>query len=904
MESVILINIVLIFIFSNSFAQTTGKISGMVTDAESGEPLPGVNIVLQGTQLGAASDDDGNYVILNVPPGEYDITFSMIGYKQYIVKNITVSINRTVNIDAQLVPSSIRGESVVVYADEIKIKKDQTSSIRNISSKEISTLPIENVKQIVNLQPGVVGRHFRGGRGSEVSYMIDGVDITNSLNRESEAVEINPSAVNDMEVITGTFNAEYGNAMSGVVNIVTKEGGDELEGTASVNSGNYITSHRDIFKGVKNNQLNIEDYKFSLSGPLLNKRIKFLINGRYFQDRGYLYGINYYNVKDYSNFVNYPDNYYTEATGDSSYVSLNDEIKTNLLGKLTFKPLQQLKTSILYTYNRNKFQNYNHQYRFNPHGLSTNHENSHMLAFYLNHSLSQKAFYELKLSYNKYYAGNYLYKDPNSPNYIHDLYQQSAGSWFYTGGQQKGHTRHNEREYSINFDFHWQVTRSHNIQTGFDLKRNILEYKWAEIRNKYYATDKETEYKIDTLENGRTERVYQYYEPVIKDDDNTTYADFYTKEPITGAAYIQDKMEFHSMVVNVGLRLDYFDPNTTYPTNWRNPGNQDQFEADSMMSDYLSVDPHLTLSPRLGLSYSLGEYSLLRFSYGHFLQDPPLTYFYQNTTKPFVTENAFVGNPLLKPQKTVQYEIGYSQQLTDNMDIEVVVFYRDIYELTSSKQVYTYSQIPYGLYINKDYGNARGLELKHRFRLGNVFVNTNYSLQYARGVADNPAAAFTRAGNNMDPVNKLIPLAWEQRHTLNVTTGYNSENYGATFTFYYNSGQPYNWNPISENPLATLNLLPNNQYKPSQYNLDLHGYYNLFTIGNINGRLILLVRNVLDHLNENSVNQQTGHAYSGIIRPVDRASHKHDITEYEDIIQNPSMYSAPRIVKLGLKVEF
>lgn len=891
--------LLIISMLGNAIAQNTGKIVGKVTDAETKEPLPGTNVILLDTRLGAATDSDGDFFILNVPPGNYILQFQMIGYTTVRKEGIRVSLNRTVDASVELKPAVLEGEVVTITVEKGAIKKDQTSSIRNISSNEIEMLPVESIGQIVQMQAGIVGKHFRGGRSNEVSYMVDGVKVTESFNRENSMVDINPDVVEDMEVITGTFNAEYGNAMSGVVNIITKQGSDKIKGSGSVNLGNYLTTHKDVFMGVKDAQIGIQDYKLSLSGPIIKKCLNFVVDGRYFNNTGYLNGIHRFNVNDYSDFLNYPTQYYSEANGDGSFVPLDDAENLYFFGKLTFRPMSFLKTSFIYTYNKNTSQNYNHGNRFNPFGTAMAHDNSGMYAFHLNHMLSQNAFYELKLSYNNFEHGYYVFENPEDPNYVHDFYSRVTGQWFSTGGQNKNHVRRTEEALRLKFDLTWQLNKRHNLKTGIDLERITLDQNFANIRNIYEGSDLEAVFEIDPLTN---KIVYPYYEPEVR-SDITIYTDDYVKEPIQFAAYVQDKMEFESMVINLGLRYDYFDPSTVYPTNWRNPANQDLFRDESRMSEYPDVDWIYSLSPRLGLSYQLGEAALLRFSYGHFLQTAPLNYYYQNHSFR-VTELGQVGNPLLKSQKTIQYEVGLWQQLTAGMDFEVAVFYRDIYDLLSSKIIYTYSQIRYGLFDNKDYGNARGLELKYNLRLGNFAVNANYTLQYTRGVADSPEFAFNRAGQDKDPVNKLIALSWDQRHTLNVSAGYNTRKYSATVLCYYNSGMPYSWQPITESPLALINLLPNNQYRPSRFSVDLQAYYNLFSIGSINVKLTLLTYNLLDRLNENGVNSTTGRAYTGIVRPIDIETYRSDFTEYDDILQNPAMYGAPRSIKLGLGFKF
>ena len=880
------------------YPQTSGKISGKVVDEKTGEPLVGVNIVILGTQMGTASDGNGEFFIFNVPPGNYDIEFQMIGYKKVKLEDVIVNVNRTTYLNISMSQSVIEGEEVVVYAKKIEIKKDQTSSVRNITSEEIDKLPIDNMYQIVSLEPGVVGSHFRGGRGDEVSYMVDGITVTESFFHESQTVELNPDIIEEVEVITGTFNAEYGNAMSGVVNIVTKEGNDKFSMSGEVSVGDFLTTHKNIFTGLDNNKVRIKDCRINVSGPL-GKFLRYLINFRYYYNMGHLYGINIFNPDDYSDFSNYPISWISEKNGDSSYVPLEDDKETSLFAKFTLKPISSLKLNVIYNYNTSDFQNYNHQFKYNPYGLPTNHEKTNFVALYVNHMLSTNMFYELKLSYNKYKYGNYVFEDPLDSCYVHDFYGRITGQWFSTGGQIKDHTVRTEKKTNVKFDFNWQVNKNHGIKAGFDLNNVFLNNKYANIRNKYEGSSLESIFIIDSLSG---KRIYPYYDPEIR-SDSSIYTDYYKKNPIQFSAYIQDKMEFESMVVNAGVRFDYFDPNTRYPTNWRNPANQDYFEDESRMSRYPKVKPQYLFSPRLGLSYKMGEYALLRFGYGHFLQIPAYNYFYQNNDF-IVTELALVGNPLLKCQKTVQYEIGLWQQLTSNMNLEIVLFYKDFYDLLSSKLIYTYSQIRYGLFCNKDYGNARGLELKYQFRSGMYFVNVNYSLQYSRGVADSPYLAFNRAGQDMDPVNKLIPMSWDQRHTLKVAMGYEGRKSGVTVLMNYNTGTPYTWTPISESPLALINLLPNNQYKPSQFWVDINAYYNLGTIKGTSIRLTLIAYNILDRLNEVFVNSTTGRAYTGIVRPVNLYTYRSDFSTYYDVLHNPGMYGAPRSIRVGLEFNF
>ena len=275
-----------------------------------------------------------------------------------------------------------------------------------------------------------------------------------------------------------------------------------------------------------------------------------------------------------------------------------------------------------------------------------------------------------------------------------------------------------------------------------------VKHKWQTIRNKFDGQDN-----------------LSLYEPEVF-GDSTVYADIYNVKPREAAAYIQDKMEYENMVINFGLRYDYFDPASYYPSDSRNPANQ-LVLPDSMMSDEVSAPVIDQISPRIGFAYQLGNQAVLHFSYGHFFQMPPLYSMYQN--KSFLVSpsdySTTMGSVLLEPEKTITYEIGLWQELARGLNLDVALFYRDIYNLLSTKIISTYNQIEYGLYSNKDYGNARGLEVTLDLGYGSLKGMVNYTLQYTRGNADNPTQTFDRAGNNMDPVNRFIPMSWDQRHT-------------------------------------------------------------------------------------------------------------------------------------------
>jgi outer membrane receptor protein involved in Fe transport len=819
--------------------------------------------------------------------------------------------------------------------------------------------------------------------------------------------------VAELEVITGTFNAEYGKAMSGVVNQITKDGTNEFQGSFSSNYGNYLTPHSDIFPGIDIPSLNQNlDYKVQLSGPIIKDKLSFFVNYRNQDKNNHLNGYHFFNPTDSSNsysdsthlwylehtgghvpetycsnqngvalwdpeylpdslvFIQdketcdgwgtcevqyracinsfdptnaYPANDASECevgfefnydyfeknmqkidctlplkeeyippdlineteltncriirsydlrTANESYVPMNTSTSNSFMGKLSFHPFSKLRMNLMYTQNNNEWSGYSHFRKYNPFGRETGRTQSDFYSFQLNYMINNSMFFDIKLSKIKKVYSSYLFENPTDSRYIDDLYS-SVQSGFASGGQDKGHLTRTTIDDNLKFDYTWQINQRHSIKTGIDFISHEIENKAYTIRDSTDADDIYTPYIFSKDRN----------ECASEDVDcRSPYAEEYLAKPLELSGYFQDKMEFDDMVINLGLRYDYFDPKRNYPSDYRNPAD-DINHPDTVY--YTMADPKFQWSPRFGLAYQVGDEAILHFSYGHFFQMPPLYAMLSNYDRLIATQSfqsAIMGNPQLNAEKTITYEVGLWQKLNRLMSLEVNVYYRDIYELLSTKSFTTYNTIKYGYYTNKDYGNVRGMELKYELRSGPVSIFTNYTLQYTRGNADNPAQSYSREGNNQDPVSKLIPMSWDQRHTFNTTFGYNTSSYGVSLTGYFYSGTPYTFSPLLTSTLATVNLLPNNSYKPATYTVDMSGYYNIKILDQFSGKLTFLIYNIFDRLNEYGVNSQTGRAYTAILTESERRNFRSNFTTIEDSYQDPGAFSEPRTIKIGLEL--
>ena len=940
MKTLTKILIALSFLMTLGICQTSGKISGKITDKKNNAPLVGANIIIVQTQAGTSADEEGFFNLINVSPGKYSVRIMMIGYKSVTIEAVVVSVNRTTSLDIELKQSVIESQEVVIYASKLSRKKDQTSSVKNISSEEIEILPVEDLGAVVNMQAGVVAGHFRGGRSDEVSYMIDGVPVNDAFGGVSAVSNLEVEAVKDLEIITGTFNAEYGNAMSGIVNAVTKDGNNNFHGSINTGYSTYVTENsrndEQVFIGLDPFGINSNsDIKFSLSGPVIKDRVYFFSNFRTQDVNGHLNGIRRFEVWNLSNFYDQDSSkWFSENTGDGSYVPMNKGQYTSFMGKLSLN-FGNIKFSWMMNQNHSLSSGYNHIYKYNPDGRSQGNAKTSLSMFQFNHFLNEKMYYDIKFSITNNDYGSYVFEDYDSYevlkedgihqgtyhfagdtiyNYVNDKYMTAYGPGFFTGGQDKGHLNRVTVTNNFKSDFTWQATNAHSLKTGFSFISYELENIYQTIRNTYAGTSLESD----------------QYKPFVL-PDSTVYSDVYIVNPKERSFYIQDKFEKEEIVINIGLRFDAFDANTTYPSQRRNPINAstyylknidglDSLDAEgnlvvdgSRMSSPVRSKVASQISPRFGFAYQLGNVAVLHFSYGHFLQMPPMYAIYSNHSSIIGPSDysTTVGNANLasdslglNAQKTVSYEVGLWQELGKNTSLEVNLYYRDIYDLLSLATVSTYNQVEYGIYTNKDYGNVRGLELKLDYSLNNLFIQTNYTYQFTRGNADNPAQTFNRQGASIDKVIRFIPMSWDQRHTFNLSRGYNTDRFGVTTTGYYNSGTPYTFSPQGESNLALLNLYPNNDYKPSTYHADLSGYINLPKVFGYRSKIDFLIYNLTDRYNEYGVSPETGRSYTAVVNETELLSHRSNFNTYDDRYKDPSMFSAPRQIKLGITILF
>lgn len=924
----------IILVCSSLFGEG-GKISGLVIDNESSQPLMGVSVLVEGVGIGADTDGEGRYVILNVPPGEYTLRTSYIGYASIKVTNLSVNTGRTTEQNFSLTQEVIAGEEVVVTAERPLVHKDLTSSQKITTAEEISAMPVESFLGVLTAQAGVnqgAGGelHIRGGRSNEVGYYIDGISVANPFFTNSLSVNVSNKALQELKVVSGAFNAEYGNAMSGIVNIQIKEGGDKLDGSVSMYIGDRYSTDTELYTNIDDfeifNRKTIEGY---LSGPIpfTRKKLTFNTSLRYSGQDGYLYGVREHTVQDYANFES--NDWYIQMGGDSSIVSMNPSESLNKLAKFTLKISPKLKISMQYLGSQGESQSYSHFYKYNPDGRSKYLSNNNNLSLKINHAIGRKTFYEGHVFLNNtdykgfqftpisldnaihftnnssfgdgedivllietpgsYTIGNRtinvldsnVYILPNS-NYASSLNIQGSPSsaTFSFGGSNRGHSYRVSNSIGGKFDITSQINNRNELKAGIQ-----------------YRNDDLNERNFTILFDGNS-----YTIPTITPENGSPSHSYYTENALFFSAYVQDKLEYQSFIMNAGLRYDSFDPQTSHITNLVDPEGGEETSVKKTM-----------WSPRLGVAFPITDEGVLHFSYGHFYQMPTLrNLFLTSIFGAGLSPSVGYGN--LKPEKTVMYEFGLQQQLSRYLAINGSVFYKDIRNLLALQSIRynspTYGPSSYAVYLNKDYAMVKGITLsltKRRDSKTKLSAFIDYSYQTTEGNSTNSGSFYFNALTGLEEEKKIVSLSWDQSHVFNSTisiTEPGAKGWGLSFIGKMSTGWPYTPNI----PFANYVPYPNSSRKPVQKSMDLR-FYKIISIAKLQFELFLKAYNVFDQRNEKYIYTDTGRSgYTYVNRTLEETeafkSHYGEpgVHTWEEYHTRPDYYSPPRLITVGWSI--
>ena len=921
----VLFLIALLFLVQGlAFAGITGKISGIIKDANTGERLIGVNVLIIGTAMGGVTDVNGDYFIINIPPGFYDIQASLISHEKIVKTGIRVTIDHTTPMDFALKPTVIPGQEVTVVGEREIIQMDMSATQIAASSEQIRSVPmVRNVTQYIGLQAGIQGETVRGGDVQQSLYLMDGlVTVDNRINQPMRMVNV--SSIKEVNIVKGGYTAEYGNLRSGLYNIVTKEG-DFKKYTASFDlrytpaylkhSGESIFNWKNYFlrpfldpqvafvgtaagwdqntvnqyqsfigwNTVSKNLLADKDpnnnmtpeqardlflylHRAEGSGALGQKEGKYGNKPDWFGD-GSVSGpvplIGKY-LGDLSFFASYADDwqqfalptsreYYRNNNGMfklTSHVAKNIKVTADAMYGETQTVAKGragadagwvgsgqdiLNSSYMEMGNGDRYGLYFPGF-FTPYTLYNG-----MFGLSMDHVLNPKTFYQVRLSYvhtnvramqglairNPAIVRSFgSWKVDEAPfGVIHEpITMQMQDNMYYDshcdGARENSHTWTT----TLKVDLTSQVNRYHQLKFGF-----------------LYNYDDLSTYQ----EFNRWESTWENY--------NVKWRNF----PVRIGAYAQDKIEFQGLIANVGLRLDYSDPNVNWVITDEHYSKYFRYNYENLMFKEMKTQPakkQVLLSPRIGISHPISANAKLYFNYGHFFSLPSAEALYKIDYYRLSDGPRLIGNPSLLWPKTVSYELGADFNLANSVLFHIAGYYKDNADQTARIMYSSYDRlVNYETWDNTNYQDIRGVEIQLEKTFGawvTGLANYTYEVQTSGYIGryqyyeDQREQAIYGLQNPYLTVPLPRPYA---RVLLNIDS---PRDFGPTVMgfkplagwhaggiFRYQSGRYDTWDPL------TTTRLKDNLHWKSNYSLDAR-FSKMIRTGRLNMEVFLDITNL------------------------------------------------------------
>ncbi|MGE5365206.1 MAG: carboxypeptidase-like regulatory domain-containing protein [Bacteroidota bacterium] len=824
-----------------------GKLTGKVMNSKTGEPLMGANIILthimqNGKEvsvqvpLGATSDMDGYYVILNIPVGEYTVKTSSIGYASLVTKGVKVDPDRTINMNFQLDESSINMDEVVVRAKREVIKADVSGTQEMINSDKLEELPIVRVDEFFNMLKGVqlssseegYGLKIRGGSIRETDIRMDGISLQDPRSGNSY-MGFNSTTINEIQVITGGFEAKYGGIRSGLLDVKTKEGSRERF-TATLKSdftpkGQYhffgdnpYSKIYEVYAGkyawtgsekATDVPLDLRDFKGwgKVISPTAMKAIDsvqryelwkeqhpmfpvadkpdFNIEGTFtgpfiIPNTTFLAGFKYensqfaYQLGPRDSYREWNTQLKLTSTFEKAKISVNGmyaKVYSNTSGQsISYDASQRFAymnnnskdgidrqtdmisgTGLLSIFNKSRLQKFDQIFAMGGAKFSyvptpklfyniefqmgyTGQDISPMLM-----DMNADSTQNYIKVYSKAAKKNYWFYRPTTglPDGTTNLMPDGMGKFYMYGGGQWADSSYSY-SYQLKSDMTWQANPFNEVQAGISVNvQDIHVYAGSWNQSNLAFTPNSWQYYNDT--------------------------------PLEIGLYIQDKLEFEGLILNAGLRVDYFnsmrdgyaagfptdkDYNKLYTEIYSNlGGTYNSYERWLLFRELLDnppgwpsqeTDAQIKLSPRLGVAYPITVNSKMYFNYGTFYQRPSSSILYNMKLNSTATT---IPTPDLVMAKTVQYEFGYEQVFLENFLFNTTAYYKDVSDEPLARTFMDYNETnQITKYYPDAYKDIRGIELRLERNSGR-FVT--FSAVYDYMIVSEGTAGFSTVYENL-----------------------------------------------------------------------------------------------------------------------------------------------------------
>ena len=1034
--------IALVILPTMMFAQsTTAKLAGVVADAD-GNPLVGANVVVEGSNLGAATDELGRYYILDVPVGNYDLRAEYIGYTTVVESGVRTSVGFTTTVDFNLDVAAVAGQAVTVTRERPLINPNATNTTRVVDKELIDAFAVRGVSNIVNLQTGVVNGFFRGSRSGDSRYYVDGVPVKdvygggNLLNGNSQA------ALQEISVQTGGFSAEYGGANGGIVNITTKTGGSAWSSRVGVITSLGSEAGTDPDKLYTDGYNNVN---FDFGGPISdNVKVYLSVESR---EKGGDVSYSYFPQMDATvlqdadgNFIAPPSDYYSDGTdglvygsdasgnkiahieevvrqkdiydaslgSDTLYVvysnysrmygqqpqDSNERVTINGNMTMDFGPLRLKLGTQAYDYEGNSY-SWSRVYGGTD-GSFINEADFAMGYLNARYTISPLSYIKASLSQQTYETTS------GNENYLHDIeaygkrsstfgdpnYFKRDGNFFNPvspdeffgvsgyGTQTTSYDTRKSTTNTISFDYTNQIgynelkiggsIDNHEITryglTASGVARSIFQIDRFGNQDGVVTNDEIIAAGSDPADwrfiNYRSLYVTNLGYNIYGDEWNGTYNQddhmLAPAEPTQTRFYVQDKLEFKDVVVQLGVSFETIDTGAMAPdSDGDGYGDSDGFnnlyfnrQRVDRNGDgngnfvWKTVKKETATHPRVGVSFPVSDRTVFRANYGTHWQSVPMSFLYLSDSQlsaDILAGNATASeNPALKPERSTQYEIGIEQRIGAFASLKVEGFYKeskDYLTLANRTDAFTNTggadtQQNWAQYQNGDVMVSQGLTTNFEMRrTRGLYAQANYTYSEARGTGSYGGQNFyiTWIGTDDGYPKAMNLLDYDQTHTANVILDWRSPdatgalaNTGFNAVMSFGSGTRYTpsqiYSTVFENRWEFPEGPVNSGTMPTYTNLDLRVDRQV-SLGALNANLYVSVFNALDSEQVNDVYHGTGNVAedgwvateSGQQWLANRLAQNPDVDAaamYQDNLAFPARWGAPRTVRVGLNISF
>ncbi len=848
-----LLSLFLALFASSAHAQGKGSISGRVVDQKTNHAIPFANVALVGAQRGGLTDSEGQFLITGVPPGTYEVAVRFLGYRPASRTGVAVTAGKSVVLNFELSEIVVQEvKTVEVTAERRLVEVKQGTTVRTTTASEIRNLPVQTIGDVLQRQAGITTNgdqiHIRGGRADETVFVINGVTNRDLVTGQSTAGQINARSVAEVNVATGAYDVKYGNALSGVVEVKLKEGGDVITGGITTTGGSYggravqlVVGGPDPLwspvlrgLGVPGKVTSILD----VSCSLYDTRYRYLspVKNDFYSNtiKPVFEPTAPYRLKS-----SYEDSFFGHRFGYGDMFSPSADNRWALRYGLTWKPNNRDKWSMDFSKRIALDQGFSRtfitatgdqgdptypwQWAHRIDHAPTIFEDNVQSSVSWRRSLAATGFTEFQFS--RYFsaqrqdvmgkmwwdfeADTCLYTQPDDLSYF-DSTDVRRSDYFIDTGDANVWADRRTTTYQLQGNY-LQRFKRHELELGFDHQAQSVQY--ATISD-----------------------------PWIEDQNRLGQShDVWAVHPWVGNLYLRDRLDYEGFTGNVGIRADYWflgreaESAIADPTNPNlTPETREKFYDQTR--SFFGRRYKLKLSPRVIVAHPITQNSSFFFNYGQFTQNPSYRYVYSRLTSISSESFPLLGNPNLNPQVSVNYELGAKHMFLPTAAANLTFFVKDTYDyptatlFTGGEAAAGQSPTPVFVYLNGHFARSRGFELEIEKRRSHYWSGKIiYTYQQTKGKssdANEQKVVQENGGNASDTRLSETFVSWNRPHKLAVVfdarfdktaplawikeSGINIYVQGA-------SGRAY----TPQNPLTSQAGEPNSKNGPFQVTTDL-----------------------------------------------------------------------------------